>query len=248
MDDTEWIDEAAEQAAREAAIQLVKQNKKEAAEARQERARQLEETKQRIAEEQEAEFARKYPEEAAARAKEKAEAEQARLAAAKAAEDKAAEVLDDWKKNAFAGLDFTYEDAVAAEEKLLRDGPSTQRDKRVCLCGHPISRHTSIAGLVMCKPTRMDCPCKKVRAVLTVQDTRVFLRKTEGSGVLHALGRGMKASVEANKTFEWISPPSCDRCEKVGHVTPCAVTQRGVIVQMPTGFDALLCQSCRLGA
>lgn len=145
----------------------------------------------------------------------------------------------------FAIVDFEYEDVVAGEAELVASGRRRSGDRRICVCGHPAGRHTQVQGITLCKPTRMECPCKNLRAVLRAEDTRNFLRKTEGSGALHALGRGLKAAHEAGKTVEWLVEAKCDRCLTPGQVSPVAVTQRGIVVQAATGFDALLCRKCR---
>lgn len=145
----------------------------------------------------------------------------------------------------FEHLDFTQEEAQAADESLLaRQG--RKRDGRICVCGHPVTRHTLLAGgLVYCKPTKMECPCKASRPVIESSDTRPFLRKTEGPGVLHALGRGIQAALKAGHDVDWLVDKQCDRCGTEGPVSPVPVTQRGVAVNEPTGFDALLCRKCR---
>ena len=143
--------------------------------------------------------------------------------------------------DAFAFLDFDYEDVAEAERSIGRLG----QNRKICVCGHPSGRHTIVAGMVFCKPSRMECPCKSERLVLETEDTRVFLRKTEGAGPLHALGRGMKAAKDAGKKVTWIIDMKCDRCGAEGPVSPVPVTQRGVSVAMATGYDALLCRKCR---
>lgn len=145
----------------------------------------------------------------------------------------------------FAIVDFEYEDVVAGEAELVASGRRRSGDRRICVCGHPAGRHTQVQGITLCKPTRMECPCKNLRAVLRAEDTRNFLRKTEGSGALHALGRGLKAAHEAGKSVEWLVEAKCDRCGTEAQVSPVAVTQRGIVVQSATGFDALLCRKCR---
>ena len=146
----------------------------------------------------------------------------------------------------FEFLDIDYNDVAEAEKEIGKgDGG---RDKRICVCGHPVGRHSNASGIVYCKPSRMECPCKDIRPVIRVADVRSFLRKTEGSGALHALGRGLKAAVDAKQKVEWLIEQRCDRCKEPGKVGPVAVTQRGVIVQSATGFDALLCAKCRQSA
>ena len=120
-------------------------------------------------------------------------------------------------------------------------------DRQVCACGHPMARHTVVHGVVLCKPARMECPCKRARPVLECQDTRLFIRKTEGAGSAHALTRGIRVSIEKNKSVAWIVELVCDRCG-VAHsnVVPVPVTQTGHASSYPTGYDALLCPDCRV--
>ena len=148
----------------------------------------------------------------------------------------------DW--SAFEHLDFTPEEALHADD-LLCARQGRRRDGRVCACGHPMTRHAILNGLVYCKPTRMECPCKRDRPVLTTSDTRPFLRKTEGQGAMHALGRGLLAASRDGHQVEWLSAPECDRCHAQGPVSPVPVTQQGVAVNEATGYDALLCAKCR---
>lgn len=144
----------------------------------------------------------------------------------------------------FDFMDFTLDEALEADERL-RSRPAV-RDGRICICGHPVSRHTVVSGVTFCKPTRMECPCKKTRPVLESRDTRPFLRKTEGAGRSHALGRGMAAARTKNIEFNWIVDMKCDRCQKEAPLSPVPVSQTGVAQVSATGFDALLCGECRM--
>jgi hypothetical protein len=146
--------------------------------------------------------------------------------------------------NPFDFLDFTEAEALEADRKLL--SKPAERDGRICICGHPVGRHTNIAGIVLCKPTRMECPCKSVRPVLECDDVRPFLRKTSGSGAMHALGRGIAAAHERGKNVAWLVEMKCDRCQKDGRLSPVPVTKQGVASNEATGYDALLCAECRL--
>lgn len=140
-------------------------------------------------------------------------------------------------------LGLSQKDMASLEEDLAR---RPKRDNRVCICGHPVSRHTNVGGITMCKPTKMDCPCKKCRPVVAVSDLRPFLRKTEGSGGLHALSRGMYALSQKGGKITWLIDLVCDRCnEKTDDLTPVAVSQRGTSASHATGYDALLCRKCR---
>lgn len=137
-------------------------------------------------------------------------------------------------------------DEVRKADGLVRE-KRHDRDQRVCLCGHAISRHTVTNGVVYCKPGRMECPCKKCRPVLEASDTRKFLRKTSGAGALHALSLGLLAHSETEKPVKWIIELKCDRCQKNDkNVVPVPVTQHGKAVSYATGYDALLCKECRM--
>lgn len=136
-------------------------------------------------------------------------------------------------------------DEVLEVDSVLRTRPA-KRDGRICICGHGVMKHTEIAGVVNCKPSKMDCPCKKVRPVIDAEDTRPFLRKTQGGGPMHALTRGLAALAESGKDAEWIIDLVCDRCGvESSSLIPVPVTKDGRLVLEPTGYDKLLCQSCR---
>lgn len=141
-------------------------------------------------------------------------------------------------------------DEVREADETLRGRPK-ERDGRICICGHPVNRHTVTSGVVLCKPTRMECPCRKVRPVLDVSDTRAFLRKTAGPGPEHALSRGLRGLTDgrqgaggAERSAEWVVDLECDRCGGNTRVVPAPVTSSGNVVHEPTGYDALLCAEC----
>jgi hypothetical protein len=139
------------------------------------------------------------------------------------------------------GIDL--EEALKVDKSLSTKRP---RDGRICICGHGTARHTEVAGMTFCKPSKMDCPCKKERLVLDADSTRPFLRKTEGGGPMHALIRGLSVLINQGKTAEWIVELKCDRCGADDVVVaPVPVTQNGVASVEATGYDALLCQGCR---
>jgi len=149
-------------------------------------------------------------------------------------------------KSALEVLGISFEEAREVDKKLSRKSKA-KRDRRVCLCGHGVSKHTTYNGILVCKPSAMTCPCKKINPVLEAEDTRMFLRKTEGAGPMHALSRGIYACLEAGKKVEWIVALECDRCHATDkRVVPVPVTQNGFSADYATGFDALLCDECRL--
>ena len=140
---------------------------------------------------------------------------------------------------------MTPEEIDAADAELL-EKKMHPVNRQICVCGHPVSRHTVAHGATYCKPTRMECPCKSVRAVLETSDSRPFLRKTEGSGPFHALSRGIRAAIEKGLKISWMVEMKCDRCgEEADNLFPTPVTQNGIATQYATGHDALLCRGCR---
>ena len=149
-------------------------------------------------------------------------------------------------EDALAMMGLSVEDVDTADAELL-EKKKHGVDRQVCACGHAMSRHTVIHGVVLCKPARMECPCKRARPVLETTDTRMFIRKTDGSGSAHALIRGIRAAVEKAKQVAWIVDLKCDRCGKAdNNVVPVPVTQGGIATTYATGYDALLCPSCRV--
>lgn len=151
--------------------------------------------------------------------------------------------------DAFKWLDFDLEEAVQYNKE--QDNKNHQRDNRICICGHPISRHNHLVGaehLIECKPTAMTCRCKQehIRPVIEVSDMRDFLRKTTGNGKMHALGRGMAASFAKGHKVEWIVPISCDGCGATDvQVSPVNVDANGLVRDRETGISRLLCSVCR---
>lgn len=145
--------------------------------------------------------------------------------------------------DAFEMLDIDYDEALDANDKMKRN----PRDNRICLCGHPVARHKDWGiGTIRCEPSRMMCRCTSLQPVIEADDTRVFLRKTTGSGAFHALGRGMAAARDKNIEVRWIGTPECSRCKNQGPVSPVAVNDALRIANEDTGKNALLCASCRM--
>lgn len=144
--------------------------------------------------------------------------------------------------------------AVELEETLGIDEKQRQERVRVrqeiCICGHPLRRHHVVAGYSVCKPSRMECPCRTPRSVLVVGDSRPFLRKTSGIGSRHALARGLAGLIEKEKEFHWLEGMSCDRCEQLGRepesggLVPVSVTMLGGLSDKPERTNSLLCIRC----
>lgn len=154
-------------------------------------------------------------------------------------------------------MDFFGFDQGEVEEALKEkeEAIAKARDGRICACGHPM-RHHKVASDdpndSSCKPGRQLCPCGKIKPVITVADTRYFMRRSEGNGRLHALSMGIVASIKADPDLadkmEWLVESVCEKCgnEDV-QLFPTHVTQQGVVIDKPSTHNALLCDNCRFG-
>lgn len=145
----------------------------------------------------------------------------------------------------YAGLDISLEESLEA----IKVSDAHGRDRRVCICGHSMKRHEDASGrgIIQCSVGKQNCPCKNARAVLETTDTRNFMRKTIGSGSMHALSLGIAGAISAGHDVHWIVDLKCDKCGAEGTLSPTAVSQNGIPQDDATGYDALLCRECRRG-
>jgi hypothetical protein len=160
--------------------------------------------------------------------------------------------------NAFSAFDFSEDETleIIQESRLNPHG----RDKAICICGHPRSRHVTelmgeVSGNAGCTPAKQVCSCVKIHVVGEASDTRLFLRKTTGPGKFHALAQGIAATNEREgATFDWSIDPVCFSCgDATKKVIPMMVTQRGAEVlglddlvnRRDTGYNVLICADCR---
>lgn len=139
--------------------------------------------------------------------------------------------------------DEALEEFVASQTKRVRS-------RNVCACGHSMNFHKEIGGRQMCTPAKMHCRCVNPRAVLAVENLRLFLRSTEGYGKKHALGKGILASRNKGAAVEWVSSePCCDDCGVVtAELAPVSVNTTGSdrvrVVKESGQIDKLLCEEC----
>ncbi len=85
-------------------------------------------------------------------------------------------------------------DTKEATERLLSSRRNKVITKHICSCGHPEGRHFIDAESASCKPNAMDCSCSEYNPTLKVTDLRPFLQKSRGSGVDHALVKGLTSA------------------------------------------------------
>lgn len=148
-------------------------------------------------------------------------------------------------KDILADMGIDLDEAIEIDQKLQAKKP---RDRRICLCGHGVVRHSDEYGKVQCRANKWNCKCKEIRPVLVVEDTRLFMRKTEGPGAFHALNRGILSASAKGHEMDWIEGALvCDKCESSeARVTVVPVTMSGVIQDTDTGYNAFLCDECRI--
>ena len=134
--------------------------------------------------------------------------------------------------------------------KFIANRDTYDVSKHVCICGHALNKHDGYdTGRGFCLTARHWCPCASPKAVLIVDDTRFFMRKTFGPGSKHALAAGLLRLRERGLKAKWIEPPACwePRCESQNPlVFPVAVNDSLTVLDEPGRINALLCESCIL--
>lgn len=137
------------------------------------------------------------------------------------------------------GLDA---DEAIETDKRLKTKP--RRDPRICICGHAMNKHVPESGA--CEPTRYKCPCRNQTAVLTVDDTRLFLRRSTGPGPEHALTRGIAALAEAGKGCDWIEDGGkCMKCEGTESIRAVPTDSTGMkVIYDHSQFNIMVCADC----
>jgi hypothetical protein len=157
-----------------------------------------------------------------------------------------------WRREEMGMDPFEFLAVSEAEAAELLDSiedSKVVRDRRICICGHPIVRHKfrEDLGYYVCEPNAAGCKCNTRRAVLEVGDLRKFLRSTKGMGSSHALTQGMVAAKQAGVEMDWVDgvAPSCDKCGASGvKVIPAPVSPRGEILDKTSAHNVFLCAGC----
>lgn len=146
-------------------------------------------------------------------------------------------------------------------DKAIAQDPR-QNDKRICICGHSISRHKrdEITGKMKCTPARFTCPCARKHPVIEVPNTKYFLSRTTGSGEKHALTRGIYLSQKAiseefNENAKWLVDLRCEapNCGKETKLFPVMCDPDGYRLydtkpdgkNPDEGWTYFYCETCR---
>jgi hypothetical protein len=144
-------------------------------------------------------------------------------------------------------------------------------DRRICICGHAMDRHKAEETLdwevpvpilkwndpsaeYKCTPNRQACSCRRLIPVLEVSNTKYFLKRTEGSGELHALTRGIRALSKLEQhTMTWLIDLTCFVCgctSEQDRVVPAVFNADKTIkkTEGSIGYDDFICQKCRVAS
>lgn len=146
--------------------------------------------------------------------------------------------------------------APEALQKFVAEKKIRSTVRGICACGHSMGRHyQSDDGTWSCSPTRMFCGCRTGRPVLVTDNLRLFLYSTTGSGIDHALGKGILACIEQGVDFRWVDGHVfCDICkQETGEPIPVSLDVLGVDedgrpitrpVNRTSRIDSIVCPSC----
>ncbi len=117
--------------------------------------------------------------------------------------------------------------------------------RNVCVCGHPMSVHSKGETQFLCIASRLGCPCMNPTPVLEVGDKRLFLFKSEGFGLKHALVKGMYKSKLNNSMTRFIGEQTCFKCRTVKeNLIPAGLDLNYKVVFWPAPYNGLFCISC----
>lgn len=127
-----------------------------------------------------------------------------------------------------------------------REGGRKKRVREVCACGHSMNYHSEMNGILMCKPAQIPCNCKHPRAVLEVENLRLFLHSTTGYGAEHALGKGILSSRSREASILWVGGEAvCQSCGEVhSELIPVALNDQAVPLTKSGPINVVVCQGC----
>jgi len=135
------------------------------------------------------------------------------------------------------------ESEIEAELRKNRLAPPS---KQVCICGHAVNKHSEPSeGRWYCRTANHDCPCGGPEPILVVQDTRYFMKKTEGYGPMHALSYGLMRLRQEKKWARFIIELKCDRCKAEDtKLFPVPLSPELRVVRRPSPINKLVCNDC----
>ena len=139
---------------------------------------------------------------------------------------------------------FNYDEHRA--EEIYSDVTSRRKlNREICICGHPMRRHSASEQGTSCLAAKTFCPCTMPIPVLRANDHRYFTKISRGEGAKHALFQGMYASVKAGKEVNWLSEPMCFKCGKEGLLVRPIPLNRLMKISFGAGeMNLLACDIC----
>lgn len=144
-------------------------------------------------------------------------------------------------------FDLFTDEALA---EFIASREKKEKSRNVCACGHSMNYHKELGGRHMCTPAKMFCRCANPRAVMTVENLRMFTYGTDGYGKAHALGKGILACRKTGAAWTWVAEePCCDSCGALtSELSPVSVNindvERPRVVKESGQVDKLLCEEC----
>lgn len=138
-----------------------------------------------------------------------------------------------------------FSSEALAQFKAEREGGRKKRTRQVCACGHSMNYHSDDYGTMMCKPAQIPCNCKHPRAVLEVENLRLFLHSTTGYGAGHALGKGVLSSLDRGSSIKWVEGSVCQSCgvEQM-ELVPVSLNEQAVPLTKSGPINVAVCWDC----
>lgn len=108
------------------------------------------------------------------------------------------------------------DDDMRAELERVREAMKAKEGKDtrapLCGCGHPIGKHASVQGRVLCNALQGTCRCRESRPVAVTPNARIFCFKTDESGSALVKGWLKAEDLGLGDRVAWTT--TCVDCDK----------------------------------
>lgn len=128
----------------------------------------------------------------------------------------------------------------------IRELERELNSKQVCICGHPMRRHSLLQDRWDCQPARIWCPCSQPIPVLEAEDLRLFQCQTFGWGARHALIQGIRKSDNALRWTRLLANAHCWSCGSKEVLYPTPLDGNQLPTKQAAPMNALFCEACLL--
>lgn len=138
--------------------------------------------------------------------------------------------------------------SAQAVDSYLSRLPRRPSNREICVCGHPMNKHTEVAeGLESCVTSNLWCPCARPFAIVEVDDIRYFMRESHGRGVKHALTIGLRNLQKAGKGSRLLIEPHCFVCHSTENpIEVVGIDRNGGLAFSAAPVNVLACEACIL--